>query len=134
MDFLGETLRLLMDAIMDAEASARIGAEYGERNPDRLTYPQRVPLPLDRIRPIRRACRSRHRTSRPEEPASHTVSRTAVAGTPVPTRGGRGPSSKGISSITLSRSGRNGSGPYRLGPTVPEEAQRTRIRGNTPGR
>lgn len=38
MDFLGETLRVLMDAIMDAEVSARIGADHGERSPDRLTH------------------------------------------------------------------------------------------------
>ena len=50
---------------------------------------------LDSYR-LRRACRSRHRTSRPAEPVFHTASRTAVAGALVPTRGGRGPSSEGI--------------------------------------
>ena len=45
VDFLREALRVLMDAIMDAEVSARIGAEHGERSPDRLTSPQRLPLP-----------------------------------------------------------------------------------------
>ena len=38
VDFLREALRVLMDAIMDAEVSTRIGAEHGERSPDRLTY------------------------------------------------------------------------------------------------
>ncbi|MYA62613.1 MAG: IS256 family transposase, partial [Dehalococcoidia bacterium] len=38
VDFLREALRVLMDAIMDAEVSGRIGAEHGERNPDRLTH------------------------------------------------------------------------------------------------
>ena len=36
VDFLREALRVLMDAIMDAEVSTRIGAEHGERSPDRL--------------------------------------------------------------------------------------------------
>ena len=34
VDFLREALRVLMDAIMDTEVSARIGAEHGERSPD----------------------------------------------------------------------------------------------------
>ena len=34
MDFLREALRVLVEGIMDAEVSARIGAEYGERSPD----------------------------------------------------------------------------------------------------
>ena len=38
VDFLREALRVLMDAIMDAEVSTRIGAEHGERSPDRLTH------------------------------------------------------------------------------------------------
>ena len=38
VDFLQEALRVLMNAIMDAEVTARIGAERGERSPDRLTY------------------------------------------------------------------------------------------------
>ena len=38
MDFLRDVLRVLTDAIMDAEVSARIGAEHGERSPDRLTH------------------------------------------------------------------------------------------------
>ena len=38
VDFLREALRVLMDAIMDVEVSARIGAEHGERSPDRLTH------------------------------------------------------------------------------------------------
>ena len=38
VDFLRETLRVVTYAIMDADVSARIGAERGERSPDRLTY------------------------------------------------------------------------------------------------
>ena len=38
VDFLREALRVLMDAIMDAEVSTRIGVEHGERSPDRLTH------------------------------------------------------------------------------------------------
>ena len=38
VDFLREAFRVLMDAIMDAEVTARIGAEHGERSPDRLTH------------------------------------------------------------------------------------------------
>ena len=38
VDFLREALRVLTDALMDAEVTARIGAERGERSPDRLTY------------------------------------------------------------------------------------------------
>ena len=38
MDFLREALRVLVEGIMDAEVSARIGAEHGERSPDRLTH------------------------------------------------------------------------------------------------
>ena len=38
VDFLGETLRVLMDAIMDVEVTVRIGVEDGERSPDRLTH------------------------------------------------------------------------------------------------
>ena len=37
VDFLREALRVLVEGIMDAEVSARIGAEYGERSPDRVT-------------------------------------------------------------------------------------------------
>ena len=36
VDFLREALRVLMDAII--EVSTRIGAEHGERSPDRLTH------------------------------------------------------------------------------------------------
>ena len=39
VDFLREALRILVEGIMDAEESARIGAEYGERSPERV--PQR---------------------------------------------------------------------------------------------
>ena len=35
VDFLREALRVLTDALMDAEVTARIGAERGERSPDR---------------------------------------------------------------------------------------------------
>ena len=38
VDFLREALRVVTDALMDAEVTARIGAERGERSPDRLTY------------------------------------------------------------------------------------------------
>ena len=38
VDFLQEALRVLMNTIMDAEVTARIGAECGVRSPDRLTY------------------------------------------------------------------------------------------------
>ena len=38
VDFLLEALRVVADAIMDADVSAKIGAEHGERSPDRLTY------------------------------------------------------------------------------------------------
>ena len=37
VDFLREALRVLVDGIMDAEVSSRIGAEYGERSPERVT-------------------------------------------------------------------------------------------------
>ena len=36
-DFLREALRVLVEGIMDAEVSARTGAEYGERSPERVT-------------------------------------------------------------------------------------------------
>ena len=35
VDFLREALRVLVEGIMDAEVSSRIGAEYGERCPER---------------------------------------------------------------------------------------------------
>ena len=38
VDFLREALRVLVEGIMDAEVSAQIGAEHGERSPDRLTH------------------------------------------------------------------------------------------------
>ena len=37
VDLLREALRVLVEGIMDAEVSARIGAEYGERSPERVT-------------------------------------------------------------------------------------------------
>ena len=37
VDFLREALRVLVDGIMDAEA-AQIGAQHGERSPERVTY------------------------------------------------------------------------------------------------
>ena len=37
VDFLWEALRVLVEGIMDAEVSSRIGAEYGERCPERVT-------------------------------------------------------------------------------------------------
>ena len=45
VDFLREALRVLVDGIMDAEVSAQIGAEHGERSPEWVTYPQRLPQP-----------------------------------------------------------------------------------------
>ena len=38
LDSLREVLWALMDAITDAEVSARVGAEHGERSLDRLTH------------------------------------------------------------------------------------------------
>ena len=38
VDFLLEALRVVADAVMDADVSVRIGAEHGERSPDRQTY------------------------------------------------------------------------------------------------
>ena len=38
MDFLREALRVMVEAIMDAEVSTQIGAEYAERSPSRLTH------------------------------------------------------------------------------------------------
>ena len=37
VNFLREALRVLVEGIMDAEVSSRIGAEYGERSPERVT-------------------------------------------------------------------------------------------------
>ena len=37
VDFLREALRVLVEGIMDAEVSSGIGAEYGERSPERVT-------------------------------------------------------------------------------------------------
>ena len=41
VDFLREALRVLVDGIMDAEVSAQIGVEHGERSPERVTYRNR---------------------------------------------------------------------------------------------
>jgi putative transposase len=38
VDFLREALQVMVEAIMDAEVSAQIGAEYAERSPARLTH------------------------------------------------------------------------------------------------
>ena len=38
VDFLREALMVLVDEIMDAELSAQVGAEYGERTPDPVTH------------------------------------------------------------------------------------------------
>ena len=38
VDFLREALQVLVEGIMDAEVSARIGAGHGERSPNRLTH------------------------------------------------------------------------------------------------
>ena len=37
VDFLREALRVLVEEIMEADVSSRIGAGYGERNPERVT-------------------------------------------------------------------------------------------------
>ncbi len=37
VDFLREALRALVEGIMEAEVSSRIGAECGERSPERVT-------------------------------------------------------------------------------------------------
>ena len=37
VDFLREALRVLVEGVMDTEVSSRIGAEYGERSPERVT-------------------------------------------------------------------------------------------------
>ena len=44
VDLLREALRVLVDGIMDAEVSAQIGAEHGERSPAGH-LPQRLPQP-----------------------------------------------------------------------------------------
>ena len=38
VDFLREALQVMIEAIMDAEVSAQIGAEYAERSPSRVTH------------------------------------------------------------------------------------------------
>ena len=38
VDFLREALQVLVEGIMDAEVSAQIGAEHGERSPERITH------------------------------------------------------------------------------------------------
>ena len=38
VDFLREALQVLVEGIMDAEVSAQIGAQHGERNPGRITH------------------------------------------------------------------------------------------------
>ena len=38
VDFLREALRVLVDGIMDAEVSAQIGADHGERSPERVPH------------------------------------------------------------------------------------------------
>ena len=42
VDFLREAPRVLVDGIMDAEVSAQIGAQHGERSPERVTYRNRT--------------------------------------------------------------------------------------------
>ncbi len=37
VDFLREALAVLVQAIMEAEVTEQVGADYGERAPDRLT-------------------------------------------------------------------------------------------------
>ena len=38
VDFLREALQVLVEGIMEAEVSAQIGVEHGERNPERVTH------------------------------------------------------------------------------------------------
>ena len=38
VDFLRAALRVLVEEIMEAEVSSRIGAGYGERSPERVTH------------------------------------------------------------------------------------------------
>jgi transposase-like protein len=38
VDFLREALRVMVEAIMDADVSSQIGAQYAERSPSRLTH------------------------------------------------------------------------------------------------
>jgi putative transposase len=38
IDFLREGVRVLAQALMDAEVSAQIGAEHGQRTPTRATH------------------------------------------------------------------------------------------------
>src|SRR5919201_6507798 len=38
VDFLREGVRVLAQALMEVEVSAQIGAEHGERTPDRMTH------------------------------------------------------------------------------------------------
>jgi putative transposase len=38
VDFLREGVRVLTQALMEAEVSAQIGAEHGQRVPDRVTH------------------------------------------------------------------------------------------------
>lgn len=37
VDFLREALQVLVEGIMDAEVAAQIGADHGERSPERVT-------------------------------------------------------------------------------------------------
>ena len=38
VDFLREALQVLVEGIMEAEVSGQMGAQHGERSPDRLTH------------------------------------------------------------------------------------------------
>ena len=42
VNLLREALRVLVNGIMDAEVSAQIGAQHGERSPERVTYRHRT--------------------------------------------------------------------------------------------
>ena len=42
VDFLREALQVLVESIMDAEVSAQIGAQHGERNPGSISMELRV--------------------------------------------------------------------------------------------
>ena len=67
VDFLREALRVLVEGIMDAEVSARTGAEYGERSPER-------------VNPVRRVCAAEVPLSWPTRNQSPRSSCGPVAG------------------------------------------------------
>ena len=63
LDFLRESLRWVVQQLMEAEVSELIGAERGERQPGAADAPQRLPATA-----VGHACR-RARAGDPEDPA-----------------------------------------------------------------